>query len=564
MLDRRIDHIDKDAVMRMSRTDLYDLFTLLYHDNTRLQGLLQEKEDLIASLLEYKKLANAEKYEPASERMESLFPELETTIAYRDKPREAEADVPGKKERRPKRPVLRLPKDAKVVEVRHYGADVPRKKTVGGIEYERIEDKVVIKAGYVPSSRYVEVHKYAQYRAVSAVGEGERERIADGMEEAGLEGVSAAPSLLAKFAVSKFDDHLPFYRQEEILAREGFPVSRQQMCRWLQACYDRLTGFDLFFGRQVFRMNLVQQDETPCEVLSIRSPSGKISGSSYVVIRVGSTFDREKLKWRRIVQMSYSDGRAREKLFDGFGQSGYHGPLMTDGLKGYFDGGFFAQDRHASCWVHAVRRLKKYARHNPKDPDVFEILTLYGQLNTIEKECRRLLESGAIGADEFLRKRKEWSVEVIDGIFKIVDKFVDYRIKDSLAEAVGYLRDHRDHLYVYLDHLECTPDNNECERRAKAFAVGRKNWLFNVTVDGIDASCFYYSLVETAKACGLNPQDYLEYVFTRLPYADEKDYGNYLPWNIDDEDFRKVVGRKREAKADPSRTEDYVLSGFRH
>ena len=534
---------------------------------------MKEKDELIATMTEYRRLANAEKYEPKTEQVQYLFPELETIMLYGVDGPEGEAGpgkegggkrggVPGKA-RKPRRPVLTLPRTAPVVECRHYAdGQVPETKVVGGVEYRRCEDKVVVKAGHVPASSYVEVHRYAQYKAVHGPEGGAPGRIAD-MPCRDVDGMSCAPSLVAEYAESKYDDHMALYRQEEKSAREGFPVSRQQMCRWLLAYYSALASFDLFFSAQVFRMNLVAQDETPCKVLSVRSPDGKASSSSFVVIRVGTTFDRDKRGYRRIVSMSYIHGRARDKLLDGFGRNGYRGPLQSDGLKGYYGTGEIDQGKHAGCWAHAARPLKKYARRDPGESHVFRILSLYGQLAQIEKKYRRMLEGGGIDAETFLSRRKEDSTKVIDEIYKVVDGLNGYVLKDPLAKAVAYLNEYRDHMRVYLDYVECTPDNNECERRAKAFAVGRKNWLFNQTVDGIDASCFYYSLVETAKACSLNPKDYLEYVFTRVPYARKEDYGKYLPWNLDMQDYNAVIGRKLEAAPDPDRTEDYILAGFR-
>ena len=88
--------------------------------------------------------------------------------------------------------------------------------------------------------------------------------------------------------------------------------------------------------------------------------------------------------------------------------------------------------------------------------------------------------------------------------------------------GIAYLREYRPYLDVYLDYEELSPDNNVCERVAKAFATGRKNWLFAKSVDGVDASCFFYSLVETAKAAGINPEKYVEFVLRFGPNTDKQ------------------------------------------
>ena len=84
-------------------------------------------------------------------------------------------------------------------------------------------------------------------------------------------------------------------------------------------------------------MNAINQDETKVQVLDVQSASGKISSNSFVIIRVGTTFDEKKRQYRRVVSMGYSNGRSRDKLFDGFERLSFHGPLLTVGLHGFLD-----------------------------------------------------------------------------------------------------------------------------------------------------------------------------------------------------------------------------------
>lgn len=92
--------------------------------------------------------------------------------------------------------------------------------------------------------------------------------------------------------------------------------------------------------------------------------------------------------------------------------------------------------------------------------------------------------------------------------------------------------------------------------------ANRKNWLFAKSVDRIDASCFFYSLVETAKAVGINPEKYVEFVLMFGPNMDKKDFDSLLPWNADfsrPDPYREVL---ENAKPDPDGKEPYVLCGF--
>jgi len=85
----------------------------------------------------------------------------------------------------------------------------------------------------------------------------------------------------------------------------------------------------------------------------------------------------------------------------------------------------------------------------------------------------------------------------------------------------------------YHECLYLTPDNNEAERAIRPFAIGRKNWVISGGPRGAYASADLYSIIETAKLCGLEPYYYLRYILTKLPITDEASLENLLPWNVD-------------------------------
>ncbi|MFT7559624.1 MAG: transposase, partial [Flavobacteriales bacterium] len=87
-------------------------------------------------------------------------------------------------------------------------------------------------------------------------------------------------------------------------------------------------------------------------------------------------------------------------------------------------------------------------------------------------------------------------------------------------------------LIAYLDDGTYPIDNNAAERSIRPFTIGRKNWMFAKSQAGASASANLYSLVETAKANGLNPYEYLKTIFTELPNCAEESLSNLLPWNI--------------------------------
>jgi len=102
-----------------------------------------------------------------------------------------------------------------------------------------------------------------------------------------------------------------------------------------------------------------------------------------------------------------------------------------------------------------------------------------------------------------------------------------------LGKAIRYTLKNWEHLIVYLERGDLEIDNNATERAIRPFAVGRKNWYFKGCVKGANASAVIYSLIETAKSCGLNPYDYLKDIFTRLPIkiAAGESLEDLLPYN---------------------------------
>ena len=558
--------IDKDTVKGLDRSQLENVLFTVYNDNLAFKRRIQELEAMVAELKEFKNLANAEKYTPSSEAIQGLFPELEVMVSYSDpveEDRQPEEVGPKRdgRTRKPRRPNLVLPANADVsIDDRTIG--VPDTRIVDGVEYERGEDEVTLKLGYTPAKRKVVKLISPTWIPVGQPEDGEAEKIVD-FENRKIDALACDASTVANIIVSKFDDHIPLYRYSEICAREGINLSRQTISNWLQTYYGELADFGNYFSDQVFRMNAINQDETRVQVLDVRSETGKVSSSSFVIIRVGTTFDEKERQYHRIVSMDYSNGRSREKLFDGFERLDYRGPLLTDGLAGYLDGRKCPQDRHAVCWVHAVRHLKKYAKLNPSNGTVMRLLAEHGHLYRIESSCRARLDSGEISPEEFLSERKRQAKPIIDGIYRLIDeKYPLYAENNELGKGLAYLRDYKDNLYVYLNHVELTPDNNVCERTAKAFATGRKNWLFSKSIDGVDASCFFYSLVETAKASGINPEEYVEFVLRFGPNTERKDYDSLMPWNADLRRLDIFHDSLMSAKPDPERKEPYVLCGF--
>ena len=132
--------------------------------------------------------------------------------------------------------------------------------------------------------------------------------------------------------------------------------------------------------------------------------------------------------------------------------------------------------------------------------------------------------------------RQEKARPILAQFKQWLDKSVDQvPPKQLLGKAIHYALNQWQTLIQYIEDGNLEIDNNAAERRIKPFVIGRKNWLFSQTPKGAQASATLYSLIETAKANGLEPHAYLRYILTELPklgrHAEPKDIDQLLPWN---------------------------------
>jgi len=302
----------------------------------------------------------------------------------------------------------------------------------------------------------------------------------------------------------------------------------------------------------------MSKDETKISVLDVKGPSGKPSKNGFMYITIGDTYDANTRKTRSLVLLDYIQGRARDVLFEDIKKYGYNNYLMTDGLKGYLP-----YEKHCVCWVHGVRQFKQILKINKKNTHALDIIKEVAKLYEIEREYRQKLLAGIIQTDEFLAARKEESLAIIETVYTLVDEIRDfYSPKGAMGKAINYLDTYKPYLDTYLDVVEATPSNNACEIIAKSFALGRKNWLFSQSVDGADASAFFYSLIETAKRSNLNPMDYVEAICTFGPSCKTAtEWEALLPDKIDLTRLEAMRNKRFAAKADPERTTVYNFVG---
>jgi len=463
----------KTDLMKMNKEDIASLVV-------NLSAIIQAQSEEIANLKELYKLKTAERYIPSSEQMGWLFQELEVLGEVLDMDIQENETTEVASHNRKKRQRLNAcsaPADTPVCDVFH--SEDAAKSIVGkdGIAYKRVEDKVINKIAIIPRKVVVERHHYPQYRTVDVDAGLNNNKIV--LYPSSSATLGASPSIVSNVILSKFDDHLPLYRQEEIFAREGFFLSRQKLASWVIRYYEDLLPFASYFRKQVYQSAFLSKDETRVSVLDVKGSTGKPSTNGFMYITIGDTFDQATGTTRSLVLLDYIQGRTREVLFEDIESYGYNGYLMTDGLKGYLS---YDKDKHCICWVHAVRDLKQLLKVNKKNIHALRIVNEAAKLYKIDDKYRKMLKSKELDTKTFLSLRREESEKAIDTIYEIVEEVRQfYSHAGAIGDAVSYLENYQIYMKKYLDVVEATPSNNFCEIVAKSLPVSRhvRNFMLN-------------------------------------------------------------------------------------
>lgn len=353
------------------------------------------------------------------------------------------------------------------------------------------------------------------------------------------------PSVVSHIICNKFDMHIPYYRQEYAFKYRHIYISRENMTNWQETAAEALEPLREILHEEVISGNVIHADETPVKVINQKPDEIK---NELGVQEDAELKDREKCYiWvlmggkenHPVLEYNFRWTRCKNNvlpLIEGF--SGY---MMTDGLSSYHTTAEEYNKTHnkkiISCACNAHNRRKYFdAWKNGNDLDAEPALEYYQKIYEIERALRWLYEHKKITAEEFVKKRKEKVTPIFeefkDWVIEIKSKV---RPKSKLGKAVSYSLNQWDRLLKYLDCAELTPDNNECEAIGiRPFTVGRNNWKFNYSGEGARSSCFMFSLVQTAKANGLEPEEYIRNLFEQAPYCEtKKDWKNLLPWNIE-------------------------------
>ena len=418
--------------------------------------------------------------------------------------------------RRRKKTGQALPPELPRVEV-VYSLDPSEAHCTCGEPLRRIGEQVLEQLAVIPQQYYVIRHIRPTYacRCKQCI------RTA-AMPAQPLPGSRASASLLAQVMVNKYLDGLPLYRQEKMAARSGLALPRAKLARWLIAASKVLQPLVNLLNDTFFSYDVAHSDDTGIQVL--KQDGRAATSQSALWIRRGGP------PHQPVVLVDYARSKSGEAAYGLLAE--FHGTLVCDGAAS-----FNAVARRnglslALCNDHARRRFHKVCVGLGKKKGGRSIaqqgLRRYQRLYAIEREAKDLSD------DERRAYRQQHAIPVWDAFIAWAERVQRDGVSHAgTRDALAYLLKHANGLRFYCTDGRIPISNIRAEHVAKTIAIARKNFLFADTSAGAEASGRIFSLIETARANGHNPQRYLTVLMNDLPtVTDVEQIEALLPWNL--------------------------------
>jgi transposase len=347
---------------------------------------------------------------------------------------------------------------------------------------------------YIPPQYKVLVHERVKYACRHC-----QEHVAIAAKppqpvEKGLPG----PGLLAHTVLSKYGDHAPLYRQEDVHARHGVILRRSTLCDWIAAAADLVEPLYRRMCQLVLESRIIWTDDTPVRLLD------PVLGRARTARFWAYLGDAR----HPYTVYDFTDSRARDgprsflKDFTGY--------LQADAYGGY--DGIYASGQvvEVACWAHARRKWHEARTTDPAR--AHRALALIQRLFEIEYDCREV--------QLHVRRtiRQERALPLLAEFRTWLDAECAHCLpKSPIGQAATYALNQWSALVRYCEDGELTIDNNASERAMKIPALGRKNWLFVATRTGGRRAAILFSMVASCKANQVEPWAYLRDVFSTLP-----------------------------------------------
>ena len=338
----------------------------------------------------------------------------------------------------------------------------------------------------------------------------------------------ASPSTVAYIMTQKYVDGLPLARQEKMWAREGISLSRATMANWVIQCSEVwLKPLYRHMKQELLTHSVIHADETVVQVL--KEDGKPATSESRMWLYASAALLRHQV--RLFEYQPDRSGKRPESFLRGF-----TGWLITDGYAGYNQ---VQGVTHCGCWAHARRKWREAM------PDGATVKTSKAAIGF--QYCNKLFAEErkcVLYKPEYRKEyRQNRELPLLEEYFAWLNT-VHPEKGSKLEEAVRYSMNQKQRLCAFLNNGEVPISNNLAENAIRPFTLGRKNWLFCDTSKGAEASAVVYSLVESAKANGIEPFAYLQHVLVQLPYfgksPSHEELETLMPWAPDIQQDHKI------------------------
>jgi transposase len=503
---------EKERQLQVKTCELRD--NILELTEERLRRL--NAEEKLKKLLKRLFGSSSEKIDPRQHMLVLDSIEADQRLAQAEQPapapEPAAVPVPTRAKRGPRRPI---PADLPVERVVHDLPEAEKHDAVTGEALVQIREEITEEIDFRPS-QFVRVQHvvpvYAPADKSCAPVQAKLVRV--------IPGSAVGTALLSHILVARFTDHLPYYRQSQIAARQGVTLDRQKMSRWVEQVAVLLQAVFRMMEQRLIKTHYIQCDETAVRVLDPDRPGA--ARQAYLWVRHAPEI--------KVILFDFEMSRSHEVPL-GYFPENWKGIVQGDGYAAYDK---LAKSRpgivRIQCWAHARRYWTEAA--DGGGLIVAEVLALIAKLYRVETEARGMTPAQR----ETLRGSR--SVIILAQLQKLMLTAREQALPQSrVGKAAHYALSRWSELtqYAQPEFGHVLIDSNPIENGIRPTALGKKNWIFVGHPEAGWKSAVVYSILGTCKLLGVNPEDYLNWVLPRLAGATNQTTG-LLP-----HDYLKLV-----------------------
>jgi transposase len=491
----------KENLEDKSTQELLEIINNLQKTIENRDSKIQSLEHRLALALQARFAKKSEKLSEGLEKQLSIFDEAILPLNIEEiKEEEKTIHIPAYQRKKKGRKSLpkELPRIQKI-----YDLSLEEKICQCGCQLTCIGEVTSEQLDYIPAKVTVIEHVRKKYACKKC----EETMITAKLPKQPIPKSIATPGLLAHIAISKYDDHLPLYRQEEILQRHGVDIPRMTLSYWMIRCGELTTPLIKLMHDEVINYDIAYADETPVQVLS--ETKLKKNKKCTMWLFIGGPPDKRCYLYR------FHTTRGSEVAVTFF--QDYKGYLHVDGYSGYLPLFASSSVSGVGCMAHARRKFYEITQTTKTKGLADVAISIIAKLYEIESYAK----DQGLTPDEIYLLRQEKAQPILNHFnLWLLDNSLKIPPQSPIGKAVAYTLRQWPSLTTYLNDGRLEIDNNRSERGIKPFVVGRKNWMFLGNVKGANASANLFSLIESAKANNIEPYAYLRFIFEKLPLCE--------------------------------------------